>query len=47
MDTDFEIEVPPQLADALLRYASETELPLEDIVETAVRNYLEGGNDNA
>ena len=41
-----EIEIPPQLTEPLLRLASETELPLEDIVETALRNYLERSQDN-
>lgn len=42
-----EIEIPPHLTESLLRLASETELPLEDIVETALRNYLERSQDNA
>lgn len=42
-----EIEIPPQLTEPLLRLASETELPLEGIVETALRNYLERSQDNA
>ncbi len=42
-----EIEIPPQLTEPLLQYASETELPLEDVVETALRNYLERSQDNA
>ena len=42
-----EIEIPPQLTEPLLQYASETELPVEDIVETALRNYLERSQDNA
>lgn len=42
-----EIEIPPQLTEPLLRLASETGLPLEDIVETALRNYLERSQDNA
>ena len=47
MGTRYEIEIPPGLTEALLRLASETELPLEDIVETALRNYMERSQDNA
>ena len=47
MGERFEIEIPPQLTEPLLQYASETELPVEDIVENALRNYLERSQDNA
>lgn len=47
METKYEIEIPPHLTESLLRLASETELPLEDIVETALRNYLERSKENA
>lgn len=47
MGERLEIEIPPQLTEPLLQYASETELPVEDIVETALRNYLERIQDNA
>lgn len=47
MGTKCEIEIPPHLTESLLRLASETELPLEDIVETALRNYLERSKENA
>lgn len=47
MGERIEIEIPPQLAEPLLRLASETELPLEDIVEAALKNYLERSQDNA
>lgn len=47
METKYEIEIPPHLTESLLRLASETELPLEDIVETALKNYLERSQDNA
>ena len=47
MGERFEIEIPPQLTDPLLQYASEMELSVEDIVETALRNYLERSQDNA
>ena len=47
MGTRYEIEIPPQFIEPLLRLASETELPLEGIVETALRNYMERSQDNA
>lgn len=47
METRYEIEILPQFIEPLLRLASETELPLEDIVEAALRNYLERSRDNA
>ena len=47
MEERLEIEIPPQLIKPLLQYASETELPVEEIVETALRNYLERSQDNA
>lgn len=47
MGERLEIEIPPQLTEPLLQYASETELPVEDIVETALRNYLERSQDNS
>lgn len=47
MGDRLEIEIPPQLTEPILQYASDTELPVEDIVETALRNYLERSQDNA
>lgn len=47
METKYEIEIPPHFTESLLRLASETELPLEDIVEAALKNYLERSHDNA
>lgn len=47
MGTKYEIKIPPQFIEPLLRLASETEMPLEEIVETALRNYLERSQDNA
>ena len=41
MNTKYEIEIPPTLAEQLLRYAAETELSAEEIVEQAIRKYLE------
>lgn len=37
----YEIEIPPFLAEQLLRYAAETELSAEEIVGQAIRKYLE------
>lgn len=36
-----EIEIPAWLMEALLRCAAETELPVEEIVERAIKSYLE------
>lgn len=47
METKYEVEILPHLTESLLRLASETELPLEDIVEAALKNYLERSQDNA
>ena len=47
MGERIEIEIPPPLAELLLQFASEKELSVEDIVETALRNYLERNKDNA
>lgn len=41
MNMKYEIEIPPPLAEQLLRYAAETELSAEEIVEQAIRKYLE------
>ncbi len=42
-----EIEIPAQLAEPLLLYSAETGLPVEEIVETALKNYLERSRDYA
>lgn len=42
MNNRIEIEIPAALTDALLRFAAEQELSVEEIVETAMRNYMEG-----
>ena len=47
MGERLEIEIPPQLIKPLLQSASETARPVEDIVKTALRNYLERSQDNA
>ena len=36
-----EIFIPSPMAEQLLQIADETGLPLEDIVETALKNHLE------
>lgn len=41
MNMKYEIEIPPPLAEQLLRCAAETELSAEEIVEQASRKYLE------
>ena len=35
------IEIPPQLVEPLLEHAAETGLSVEEIVELAIKNYLE------
>lgn len=35
-----EIEIPESLVEPLLRYAAETEHPVEEIVEKAIRRYM-------
>ena len=37
-----EIEIPARLVEPLLPYAAETGLSVEEIVETAFRNYMRG-----
>lgn len=46
MREKFEIQIPEPLAEALLRTAAQRELTVEEILETAIRNYLEGRTDN-
>jgi len=41
-----EIEIPAWLMDALLHCASETELTFEEIVELAIKSYLERNDVN-
>ena len=36
-----EVFIPSPVAEQLLQIADETGLPLEDIVESALKNYLE------
>lgn len=42
MNDRIEVRIPAALTDALLRFAAEQELSVEEIVETAMRNYMEG-----
>lgn len=42
MNDRIEVRIPAPLTDALLRFAAEQELSVEEIVETAMRNYMEG-----
>ena len=42
MSDRIEVRIPASLTDALLRFAAEQELSVEEIVETAMRNYMEG-----
>ena len=47
MGMKYEIEIPSQLTESLLQYAADTELSVEEIVESALENYLERSHDNA
>lgn len=42
MNNRIEIEIPAPLTDAILQFAAEQELTVEEIVETAMRNNMEG-----
>ena len=46
MNNSIEIEIPAGLAEDLLQAAAEWDLPVESVVEAAVRIYLEGVRDN-
>ncbi len=41
-----EILIPEPLAEAVLRTAAQQEVTVEEILENAIRNYLEGRTDN-
>ncbi len=41
-----EIQIPEPLVEAVLRTAAQQELTVEEILESAIRNYLEGRTDN-
>ena len=42
MNNRTEIEIPAPLTDAILQFAAEQELTVEEIVEMAIRIYMEG-----
>ena len=42
MNDRIEVQIPATLTDALLRFAAEQELSVEEIVESVMRNYMEG-----
>lgn len=46
MKDRIEIQIPAPLANAILLAAAETELPVEEILEAAIKNYLEGEVDH-
>ena len=46
MNDRIEVEIPAPLTDAILQFAAEQELTVEEIVETAMRIYMEGRLDN-
>lgn len=46
MNDRIEVQIPAALTDALLRFAAEQELTVEEIVEAAIRIYMEGRLDN-
>ena len=41
MNDRIEVQIPASLTDALLRFAAEQELSVEEIVESVMRNYME------
>ena len=41
MNDRIEVRIPASLTDALLRFAAEQELSVEEIVESVMRNYME------
>ena len=47
MNDRIEVQIPAALTDALLRFAAEQELSVEEIVESVMRNYMEGRLCNA
>lgn len=47
MERQIEIEIPQRLTWPLLFYAAETELSVEEIVESAIKKYMERSRDDA
>ena len=41
------IEIPQEYVEPLLRSAAETGLSIEEVVDSAIKNYLERSQDNA
>lgn len=46
MNDRIEVQIPAPLTDAILQFAAEQELTVEEIVEMAIRIYMEGRLDN-
>jgi len=44
---DRKIELPPPLAELLLLQEAEQEIPVEDIMARAIKNYMKGHEHNA
>ena len=42
-----EIEIPAQFVESLLQYAVKTGLSVDEVVESAIKNYLERMTKNA
>ena len=41
-----EIEIPTQLTDLLFALAAEQEVSVEEIVERAIQNFIDGSSEN-
>lgn len=46
MKERIEIQIPAPLAEAILLTTAQQELTVEEILESAIRNYLEGRTEN-
>lgn len=46
MKKRIEIQIPAPLAEAILLIVAQQELTVEEILESAIRNYLEGRTEN-
>ena len=47
MDNRIEVMIPKQYAELLLRVAAEREMPVEELLEQILRNYMERRDYNA
>lgn len=47
MNSKYEICIPMNLVEPILWYSADTELSVEEIIESAIKNYLERGENNA